>query len=439
MENKTITLHTRNKLINLNSQVLKYRLMIAYSLLLILIGVCSETPHDLWTGTVHIFMSPSNLLTDYFAVGNFGSAFFNSGILTLASVLLVKSRGVTVSGPLIAAFFTVSGFSFFGKNLYNSLPIIIGVYLYAKTVRKPYSQFLLVALFGSSSSPVISYLTFGTGLPLPLGILLGYAVGILVGFLLPPLASQFLQFHQGFSLYNVGFTSGIVAMFVTSAFRLFGGDITIPNLLSTEYHVKSAIFLFVLFTLLFIMGYLLNHRSFKGMRTIFASSGKLVTDFVVIAEIGATFMNMALMGFLMLGFIFIMGGELSGPLIGGILTAVGFSAFGNHWRNSLPILIGVVLASKLSPEFSRETFTVLLTAIFGTSLAPISGYYGAFYGILAGFFHMTLVSNVAYLHGGLNLYNNGFSCGFVAAFMVPLLDTITQVKRGKKHAGKRKI
>jgi hypothetical protein len=52
---------------------------------------------------------------------------------------------------------------------------------------------------------------------------------------------------------------------------------------------------------------------------------------------------------------------------------------------------------------------------------------------------MTLVSNVAYLHGGLNLYNNGFSCGFVAAFMVPLLDTITQVKRGKKHAGKRKI
>jgi hypothetical protein len=80
MENKTITLHTRNKLINLNSQVLKYRLLIAYSLLLILIGICSETPQDLWTGTVRIFTSPSNLLTDYFAVGNFGSAFYCFGI-----------------------------------------------------------------------------------------------------------------------------------------------------------------------------------------------------------------------------------------------------------------------------------------------------------------------------------------------------------------------
>ena len=30
--------------------------------------------------------------------------------------------------------------------------------------------------------------------------------------------------------------------------------------------------------------------------------------------------------------------------------------------------------------------------------------------------------NVAFLHGGINLYNNGFAGGFVASFLVPLLD-----------------
>ncbi|KAF1304630.1 DUF1576 domain-containing protein [Candidatus Enterococcus willemsii] len=438
-EKKSIILQTENKNLNLKKQVSRYHLMISYSLLLIAIGLFSETPANLWEGTLRIFTSPSNLLTDYFAVGNFGSAFVNSGILTLVSVLVVRSHGATVSGPLIAAFFTVSGFSFFGKNLYNSLPIIIGVYCYAKLVHKPYSQYLLVALFGSSISPVISYLTFGTNLPLSIGIPLGYIVGILVGMVLPPLASQFLLFHQGFSLYNVGFTAGIVAMFVTSMYRLFGGEISTISILSTDYHSMIVIFLLVLFSCLFIIGFFLNRKSFEGLKEIFASSGTLVTDFVAIAEIGATMMNMSIVGFMLFGFVKLMGGTFSGPILGGVLTVVGFSAFGNHWKNSLPILIGVVLASKLSPDFSGDTFTVILSAIFGTSLAPISGYYGAFYGILAGFIHLTLVSNITYLHGGLNLYNNGFSCGFVAAFMVPLLDTISQVKRGKTHAGKRKI
>ena len=137
MSKEPIFLHTKNKRVNPVSQTLKYRLMIAYSVLLIAIGVLSETPVELWQGMLRILASPSNLLTDYMAVGNFGSAFVNSGILTLTSVLLARSRNVVVSGPLIAAFLTVSGFSFFGKNIYNSLPIFLGVYLYARVVRKP--------------------------------------------------------------------------------------------------------------------------------------------------------------------------------------------------------------------------------------------------------------------------------------------------------------
>lgn len=439
MKSNSVILHTENKSLDLKSQIPKYRLLIGFCLLLIGVGLISETPLELWQGTLRILASPSNLITDYFEVGNFGSAFVNSGVLTLTSVLLAQARGAMVSGPLIAAFFTVSGFSFFGKNFYNSIPIFIGVYLYSLFVKKPYSQHILVALFGSAISPVISYLTFGTNLPLYLGIPLGYSIGILIGFILPPLAAQFLLFHQGFSLYNIGFTSGIVGMIFTSLYRLTGNEISTVSILSTTYHQESKIFLLVLFSIIFVLGFYFNKKSFKGLKVISESSGTLVTDFVAIAGIGASLINMALLGFMLLAFVYLMGGILSGPIVGGIFTVIGFGAFGNHLKNSIPVLIGVVLAATFAPSETYTTFSIILTAIFGTTLAPISGYYGPLFGILAGYIHMTLIPNIGYLHGGLNLYNNGFSGGFVAAFMVPLLDTITKGRRGKKNARKRKV
>ena len=45
-------------------------------------------------------------------------------------------------------------------------------------------------------------------------------------------------------------------------------------------------------------------------------------------------------------------------------------------------------------------------------------------GMVAGGLHLTVVSNTSYLHGGINLYNNGFAGGFVTALMIPLLEAV---------------
>ncbi|HAP7107762.1 TPA: DUF1576 domain-containing protein, partial [Enterococcus faecium] len=82
---------------------------------------------------------------------------------------------------------------------------------------------------------------------------------------------------------------------------------------------------------------------------------------------------------------------------------------------------------------------MLVAAVFGTGLAPISGFYGSFYGVIAGVLHIALVHNVSTLHGGLNLYNSGFSTGFVAGILVPILDNFTAVRKEKKTLGKRII
>ena len=56
-----------------------------------------------------------------------------------------------------------------------------------------------------------------------------------------------------------------------------------------------------------LTGYLLNHRSFQGLAHLFDVSGKLVTDFVTIFALGVTLMNMAIMGMLLLVFIYLLG------------------------------------------------------------------------------------------------------------------------------------
>lgn len=432
MAEKKVILQTTSKAFGPRSQLLTQRILLVYSGFLILLG-CLSSSQNLLIGSFNILTSPSNLISDYFAVGNLGSAFLNSGLLLLLTVLIAKKQGTVITGPMIAAFLTLSGFSFFGKNLFNSIPIPLGVYLYAYIHQKPVNQFSLVALFGSAASPVISYLAFGLGLPAPVGIILGYVTGIGLGMILPPLAAQFLQFHQGFSLYNIGFATGIVTMFFTSFLRLFGQEVHPQSELTTDYHLILAIFIAVICCLLFLTGYILNERSLKGFPDLLNTSGKLMTDFVTIYGLGLTLINMASMGFLMLAFVFLMQGQLSGPLLGAVLTVIGFGAFGNHLKNSIPILIGVVLVSKFGLTAEVSTFNLLLTAIFGTSLAPISGYYGPIAGIIAGIAHTALVTNINYLHGGLNLYNNGFSSGFVAAAMVPLLDDIKQLKRRRKN------
>ncbi|EPI00676.1 hypothetical protein D920_00773 [Enterococcus faecalis 13-SD-W-01] len=435
-ETDVIYIHPQKRIV---SQQQKYIYLSICGLYFLLIGLFSDSLSNNIAGLNRIVTSPSNLLTDYFYLGGFGSAFINSGILTLLAVFLAYRQKVLLNGPMFAAIMTVTGCSFFGKNLYNSIAIILGVYLYAKFVKKSFSQYIMIGLFGSALSPVVSYVTFGMELPLLQGVVLGNLAGILIGLLLPPLSVQALVFHQGFTLYNIGFTSGLIAMGFTGVLRLFSYSVENNTKLSTDHHTELLIIMLSFFCLTVFLGVLFNNFRLKGLRDIFKTSGKLITDFILIAGLGPTLINMGLMGIMLVSYVLLVQGQLNGPVIGAILSAVGFSAFGNHLRNSFPILVGITIASLFGTFYDINHTSMIVAAAFGTGLAPISGFYGSFYGILAGFLHIALVHNVSSLHGGLNLYNSGFSTGFVAGIMVPVLDNFTALRKEKQKFGKRDI
>ena len=72
-------------------------------------------------------------------------------------------------------------------------------------------------------------------------------------------------------------------------------------------------------------------------------------------------------------------------------------------------------------HWSLTDSAVQLACLFCTTLAPISGYFGWPFGILAGFIHASVVLYTGSPVAGMNLYNNGFSGGLVAIVLYAVI------------------
>lgn len=399
-----------------------YNVHIVCYLFLILFGLFQDTPQNIIQGFKNIFYQSDILITDYISIGGIGAAFINAGALGLFSILLFVIVGVKPIGSTIMSTWLMVGFGLFGKNIINILPVIFGVWLYSKYRKEPFINFILVALLGTTLSPTVSQLRFSSKLAYYEGALLGIILGICLGFILPPLASFCLKLHQGYNLYNVGFAGGLLATAIMSILRAFGIEFDKRLMLSQGNNTNFAIMLMILFLGLLITGFIMNNNSFNGFNKLMKSHGRAVSDFYIMFG-NCTFINMAILGIVFTSYILIIGGQLNGPTMGAILTIVGFGAFGKNLRNVLPVLIGAIISGCFS-IWKLNSLEMILACLFSTTLAPIAGHFGWKYGVIAGFLHVCVVMNTGYLHGGLNLYNNGLAGGLVAVILVPIIDNL---------------
>jgi len=398
-----------------------YYVLIAFSLVQIIFGLTQDTPKEIILGLQSILSNPDTLVSDYFGVGGIGASFVNSGLLTLMFLFMLYKMKHRAHGVTIAGILTISGFALFGKNLLNVWFVVFGVYLYSRYQKDNFSKYLVVALFGTALAPVATEIIFSSLLPYHLSIPLGILSGILMGFILPALATSMLNFHQGFNLYNIGFTSGLVGTVYVSILRSYGFVPEPRFIWTTGNNFKFSIFLTILFLGLIVFGVYTRDRKLSEFKNIFKYSGRLITDYVKLEGLPFTLINMGLAGLLSLAYILIIGGDLNGPTIGGIYTIVGFAAFGKTPKTILPIFLGISIGA-LTKTWGINEPAIQLAALFGTALAPIAGEFGSIYGILAAFVHSSVVLNVGFLHGGMNLYNNGFAAGIVAGFLLPIFE-----------------
>lgn len=394
----------------------KIEIVVLFYLLAILITGLSMQPFDeLLQGLIKIFTSTGVLITDYFVVGGIGPALVNAAGVGLIGYIILVLNKVSFRGMAIAAIFTMVGFALLGKNMWSILPIIAGVFIYSKLTGREFVNSIYPALFGTALAPFVTLVAFDFGW----GILGGTIIGILIGIVILPVASHVLSFHEGYNLYNIGFTSGFVGLIFINILRGYGFNSESAMIWGTEFDSYLRTFLIILLSSMIVLGIVLGKHRLKDYLEILKYPGILVTDFTNIAGFGNTLINMGIVGFIGVLYIQLVGGNFNGPTIGGIFTMVGFAAFGKHPFNVSPIMLGVWLGTLFS-NYEANMGGPMLSALFGTALAPIAGQFGPLAGILAGFIHLSVASNIGIVHGGLNLYNNGFAAGFVAALFVAL-------------------
>lgn len=379
-------------------------------------GLSMQPLGELFIGLESIFTVPATLITDYIVVGGLGPTFVNAGIVGLIGYIVLILNKVSFRGMAIAVLFTMVGFAFMGKTIWSILPIIVGVFIYSKATGREFVTNIYPALFGTALAPLVTTAAFGFGW----GILGGIIIGILVGIVIAPAANHVLTFHEGYNLYNVGFTAGFVGLIFINILRAYDFDSESFAIWGTEFDSFLRIFVIIMFASMIIIGIIIGKEKIKDYYKILKYPGALITDFVNIAGLGITLVNMGLVGLIGVLYIELVGANYNGPTISGLFTMVGFAAFGKHPFNIIPIMAGVWLGAFLS-SYEIGAPATILAALFGTTLAPIAGQFGPLVGVLAGIVHLYVASTIGIIHGGLNLYNNGFAAGFVAAFFIAIV------------------
>ena len=193
------------------SRFLPYYFILFYCLVITILSLsCSESFLNLINSLKKIILEPDVLITDYIALVGISGAFFNSALVLSLLTLIILYLDVEPTGPIIAGLFTTAGFSLFGKNIVNIWPIILGIWLYSKYQKIPFSNFAVIMLFGTTLAPTLNSVLFSSLLPNIFSIILSLFISIFLGFILPPMASYTLKLHQGYSLANVGLACGLL-------------------------------------------------------------------------------------------------------------------------------------------------------------------------------------------------------------------------------------
>lgn len=161
------------------------------------------------------------------------------------------------------------------------------------------------------------------------------------------------------------------------------------------------------------------------LQAIQTSTSVLVTDYLSVGGLYATLANVGSVLFLNLILLRVFNVRINGLVFAGLLTIFGFAFFGKNIINSLPIYAGVYIYSVVHKTPMKTLIAILL---FSSGLAPmvsyllfgLSGPAGVLNvlavgtGLFAGYILPWVSGLVKRIHRGYNLYNVGFSLGFIS-------------------------
>ena len=413
------------------------------------------TGNTILTDLFRILTSPGPLITDYFGIGSLPATFLNAGLCGLAMWAFMAFLPGPSHVNTFAGYFLVIAHAFYGLNFLNMWPCFLGPFLYLGIRRLDFNENLHICMFCTCFSPFVSELLFRYTLgdawapgvvQLTLkGVLLTIGFVIVLSLVAPAILPGTKAWHKGYNLYNGGLAFGMLGFFLFNLlYRTMGVAApttpTFVNEVYASFNNSYSLFGHAFFLLLFagclFAGFLLNGRSFHGLLRLFTDTG-YESNFARKYGMPLCLINIGIYGTLFLIYLslddyFTLGAGFTGPTFGVIFAALTFTAMGQHPRNVWPIFLGFLLLSLSVRGYNRlvggnatwtlSTQSYINSIAFATGLCPLVGRYGWGAGVAAGMLCASLCTATSALHGGLMLYNGGFTAGVTTLILLPVLE-----------------
>ncbi|MCL1993493.1 MAG: DUF1576 domain-containing protein [Spirochaetes bacterium] len=401
-------------------------------------------------GLIAIYRSPSVLLHDYFAIAGVGATFLNSAMSVLLVLGAFKFAKLPLGGPQMGVLGLVMGFALLGKNPINMFPILLGAYIYSLYKKEPFKNHVTLAGFSTCLAPVVNSPIHIPEIVAAIGtsgaVILGVSLGLFVGFVINSMGAFIKKSHEGLNLYNIGWGAGLISMVIAAGYSAVGIERFGPGTdykqgysiydafgASDYFNTKLIIYLVLVVVFFFVMSLLAGgRRSYKLPEILYMKAD----DNLFYAKYGSgpTFMAMGCLALMSLTLILIFQVHLNAPIIGAIISMIGWGGFGKAVANCAAIISGVILGAigrfLLAPGFLGHMTllhyfstqdVIWSSAFWGTCLSPMAKYFGWRWALLIGLVHFVFVLYVAPFHKGMNLYNNGLAAGLVCLVMIPLI------------------
>ena len=419
----------------------------------LLAACCMPDRGSMLSGLWRILSNPTKASTSFFSIGGYAATFLNMGLVGLICTALYWIPGQKANHAATLVTILTTGFGSWGIHILNMWPTIFGVVLHCVVRKKKLGDYTNAMLFSTGLAPFISELFVRypsgevVGFTLP-GVLIALAVGLAAGFFLPEGLDNSAIVHKGFDLYSAALPVGMIAFLIQAVlFRAMG--VAVPAAVSdlaVAEPVLTDVFCILLFSSFVIIALLMGCRPRDYWRLL--TDPDQVVDFAKTYSNAVMLMNVGMYGFFILAYYHIIGATFNGVTFGVMFCMLATCNAGSHPGNVWPICVGYGLASKLfqllatvtGGDFNQylNSQAIIVGLCYANGLSPIADKYGWHYGMLAAMLHFCMVTTVPELHGGMCLYNGGFTAALVCLLMVPSLERHFKTKQERKalRAGK---
>ena len=423
-----------------------------FSLSFLVAAVFMPDRHDMQEGLWRILNSPTKSATNFFDIGGYSATFLNMGLVGLICTALYCTPGRQANNAATLVTLLTVGFGSWGIHILNIWPTIIGVAIHCIVKGEKLGSRTNAMLFTTGLAPFMSELMVRYPKPEvvgihPTGVALALIVGILVGYFMPAGLDNSPKIHKGFALYSAALPIGMTA-FLLNGFLYKAMGIPVPDAVSDLSVMDPVIcntFCIILFSLFIIVALLMGCTPKHYIRSIL--SPQHVVHFGAAFGNGAMLMNAGVFGFFILGYFNLVGAQFNGIVFGSVFCMLSTCNSGSHPLNAIPIVMGYGFA-----EFFFQTMTpysggevthhlrsqsLIVGICYANGLSPIAHESGWRYGILVAAMHFCMVTTTPQLHGGMCLYNGGFTAALVCLLILPGMERHFRTKHERIHSYQR--